>query len=177
MPTTIGVAHFDLRWAGAGQRGRRHDHVADRSAIPGASVLRVAAVRAWLVTQGRVVNGNRVQRPLRLAGFAAIYRPNTSKPAPAKNLPLRARRRRRGSMPTSVDLTSLFRNAAADGAFQNFPFLYGKNGGDSASPIAGTRYPPVLPDPLSNICRIFAANPAKLKGFTISCTPGSSRPW
>jgi hypothetical protein len=28
----------------------------------------------------------------------------------------------------------------------------------------------------SNIWRIFAARPAKLKGFTISWTPGSSRP-
>jgi putative transposase len=79
-------------------------------------------VRAWLVIQGGVVNGNRVQRALRLAGLAATYRPDTSKPAPAKNLPLRARRRRRGSMPTSAYLTSLFRKAAADGAFRNFPF-------------------------------------------------------
>ena len=127
------------------------------------------------MTQSRAVNGDRVQRS---PALPAIYRPNTSQPAPAKKIYPHVQGDGEGARsPCKRRLTSLVRHAAADGAFQNFTFLHGKNGADSASPTAGTRYSPVLPDPLSNICRIFAANPAKLKGFTISCTPGSSRPW
>jgi putative transposase len=42
---------------------------------------------AWLATQSRRVNRNRVRRLMRLLGLTAIYpRPNTSKPAAAQNI-------------------------------------------------------------------------------------------
>src|SRR6266699_1061403 len=43
MPAVGGIARFGLPPAGRDQRGGLHDHSADRSAIPGAAVLRLAA--------------------------------------------------------------------------------------------------------------------------------------
>src|SRR5262245_38927653 len=43
MSAAVGVARLDLSPAGPGQRGRLHAHDADRSAVSGASVLRLAA--------------------------------------------------------------------------------------------------------------------------------------
>src|SRR6266849_6168700 len=43
MPAVGGIARFGLPPAGRDQRGGLHDHSADRSAVPGAAVLRLAA--------------------------------------------------------------------------------------------------------------------------------------
>src|SRR6266853_1797168 len=43
MPTVGGLPRFGLPPAGGDQRGRLHDRGADRSAVPGAAVLRLAA--------------------------------------------------------------------------------------------------------------------------------------
>src|SRR5215475_6559351 len=47
MSAAVGIARLDLPPAGPGQRGRLHDHGADRSAVPGAAVL-------WLAADGGV---------------------------------------------------------------------------------------------------------------------------
>ena len=43
LSAAVGIARFGLPPAGRGQRGRLHDHGADRSAVSGAAVLRLAA--------------------------------------------------------------------------------------------------------------------------------------
>src|SRR5271169_5574702 len=66
--------------AGRGRRGGSCDYGADRSALSGPALLRLAPDGGWLATQGHRVNRKRVQRLMRLLGLAAIYqRPNTSK--------------------------------------------------------------------------------------------------
>src|SRR5882672_10590107 len=47
MSAAVGIARLGLPPAGPGQRGRLHDHGADRSAVPGAAVL-------WLAADGGV---------------------------------------------------------------------------------------------------------------------------
>jgi HTH-like domain len=87
MPAVGGLPCFGLPPAGRDQRGRLHDHGADRSAVPGPSGLWLAADGGWLATQGHLVNRKRIQRLMRLAGLVAIYQqPNTSKPAAAHKI-------------------------------------------------------------------------------------------
>ena len=67
-----------------GRRGRWHDHIADRLVIPGATRLRVAAGEGVVGDPKLSSTATGSSARCGLRGLAAIYRPNTSQPAPAK---------------------------------------------------------------------------------------------
>src|SRR5215472_15372941 len=87
MPVAGSVTRVGLPEAGRGQCRGSGNHGADRPAVPGAALLRLAADGGVAGDPGHVVNRKQVRRLMRLAGLVAIYqRPNTSKPAVAHKI-------------------------------------------------------------------------------------------
>src|SRR5215475_442963 len=85
MPVAGAAPLVGVPQAGWGQRGGSCDYGADRSALSGPALLRLAP-DGGVAGKGHHVNRKRVQRLMRLLGLTAIYqRPNTSKPAAAHN--------------------------------------------------------------------------------------------
>jgi hypothetical protein len=82
-----GAALVSLPQAGRGQCAGSCDHCADRTALSGSPLLRLAPDRGVVGDPSHSVNRKGVQRLMRLLGLAAIYQcPNTSKPAAAQKV-------------------------------------------------------------------------------------------
>ena len=84
VPVVGGLALFGPPAAGRGRRGGPSHHGADRSAVSGPAVLRLAPDVGMAGHPRSPGQHKRVQRLMRLMGLVAIYqRPNTSKAAAA----------------------------------------------------------------------------------------------